>query len=73
MNDKEAKQVAADIRDVKMLLILQCLAQGYKQKHIAAALNISEATFSRMMPKGFSKSAGKVAASSVDVLASDSQ
>jgi len=28
------------------------LASGYKQKHIAVVLGVSEATMSRMMPKG---------------------
>jgi len=32
--------------------MLQVLAAGYKQKHIAATLGVSPATMSRMMPKG---------------------
>ncbi|MCK1547177.1 hypothetical protein IVB12_35960 [Bradyrhizobium sp. 179] len=32
--------------------MLQVLATGYKQKHVASALGVSEATVSRMMPKG---------------------
>jgi hypothetical protein len=43
--------------------MLQTLAAGYKQKHLAAALGVSDATISRMMPKGFAKkiAAGRVA------------
>jgi predicted XRE-type DNA-binding protein len=37
---------------VRKLLMLQVLAAGYKQKHIASALGVSPATMSRMMPKG---------------------
>jgi DNA-binding NarL/FixJ family response regulator len=32
--------------------MLQALAAGYKQKHIAATLGVSPATMSRMIPKG---------------------
>jgi DNA-binding transcriptional regulator LsrR (DeoR family) len=54
--------VAQEIRAVKMLLILQALALGCQQKHIAAALGVSDATLSRMFPKGFAKEVVKVAA-----------
>jgi DNA-binding transcriptional regulator LsrR (DeoR family) len=37
---------------VKKLLMLQLLATGYKQKHLAATLGVSEATLSRMLPRG---------------------
>ncbi len=53
--------LAADLRDVKMLLVLQSLASGCQQKHIAAALGVSEATLSRMLPKGFAKEIAKIA------------
>ena len=53
--------LAADLRDVKKLLILQALASGCQQKHIAAALGVSDATLSRMLPKGFSKEIAKIA------------
>jgi DNA-binding transcriptional regulator LsrR (DeoR family) len=53
--------LAAEMRDVKMLLVLQALATGCQQKHIAAALDISEATLSRMLPKGFAKEIAKIA------------
>jgi hypothetical protein len=46
---------------VKNLLILQLLAIGCQQKHIAAALDVSEPTLSRMFPKGFAKEMAKVA------------
>ena len=53
--------LAADLRDVKMLLVLQALASGCQQKHIAAALDVSEATLSRMLPRGFAKEIAKIA------------
>lgn len=53
--------LVADLRDVKMLLVLQALASGCQQKHIAAALGVSDATLSRMLPKGFAKEIAKIA------------
>ncbi len=55
MTDHNAKALVEEMQAVKKLLILQLLAMGYKQKQIASALGISDATFSRMLPKGFSK------------------
>lgn len=37
---------------MKKLLMLQLLAMGYKQKHLAATLGVSAATLNRMLPKG---------------------
>lgn len=51
--------VAAELRDIKRLLILQLLEGGSTQSRIASMLEISPATMSRMMPKGFSKSLRK--------------
>ena len=42
------------LQDIKRLLILQLLSQGIQQTHIAAMLGISDATMSRMLPKGLS-------------------
>lgn len=53
--------LAADLHDVKMLLVLQALSSGCQQKHIAAALGVSDATLSRMLPKGFAKAIAKIA------------
>lgn len=53
MGDKDGG-LAREMRDVKMLLILQLLATGVKQRQIALALGISEATMSRLLPKGLS-------------------
>jgi DNA-binding transcriptional regulator LsrR (DeoR family) len=50
-----------ELRAIKMLLILQALATGCQQKHIAAALGVSDATLSRMLPKGFAKEIAKIA------------
>ena len=48
----DLKILVQETQWVRKLLTLQALAAGYKQKHIAAALGVSEATMSRMMPKG---------------------
>jgi DNA-binding transcriptional regulator LsrR (DeoR family) len=61
MNNKSGNEVVEELRSVKMLLILQALATGCQQKHIAAALGVSDATLSRMLPKGFAKEIAKIA------------
>jgi|GEM_PF-6399713 len=43
------------LQDIKMLLILQLLREGVRQSHIASILNISEASMSRLLPKGIAK------------------
>jgi DNA-binding NarL/FixJ family response regulator len=52
MNDEDLKTLVQETQWVRKLLMLQVLASGYKQKHIAATLGVSPATMSRMMPKG---------------------
>jgi predicted transcriptional regulator len=52
MNDNDAKALIDELAAVKKLLILQLLAAGIKQKQIAQMLGVSEATMSRMLPKG---------------------
>jgi predicted XRE-type DNA-binding protein len=54
------KALIAELQSVKMLLMLQALAMGYKQKHLASVLGVSEATVSRMMPRGFSKELARI-------------
>ena len=61
MNKNSENEVFDELRSVKMLLILQALATGCQQKHIAAALGVSDATLSRMLPKGFAKEIAKIA------------
>lgn len=56
-------ELVSELRSVKMLLILQLLKSGAKQSQIAAMLGISEATMSRMLPKGISKSISRKGAS----------
>lgn len=51
MEEADLKTLVQETQSVRKLLTLLVLASGYKQKHIAAALGISEATMSRMMPK----------------------
>jgi DNA-binding transcriptional regulator LsrR (DeoR family) len=52
---KQDEALAGDIRAIKMLMILQLLRSGVRQSQIAALLGVSEATMSRMLPKGISK------------------
>jgi predicted XRE-type DNA-binding protein len=52
MSEDNLKTLVQEVQWVRKLLTLQALASGYKQKHIAGALGVSEATMSRMMPKG---------------------
>jgi predicted transcriptional regulator len=47
------------LSDIKKLLILQLISQGVQQTHIAAVLGISDATMSRMLPKGLSNALKK--------------
>jgi FixJ family two-component response regulator len=61
MENEDLKSLIDEIKSVKNLLILQLLAIGCQQKHIAAALDVSEPTLSRMFPKGFAKEMAKVA------------
>ena len=55
MNDEDMKALLREIEWVRKVLVLQLLFSGCKQKHIAAALGVSEATVSLMMPKGLAK------------------
>ena len=59
MNETQANTLIDEIRSVKMLLILHLLKLGYRQTHIAAALGVSNATMSRMLPKGLPKGTAK--------------
>lgn len=56
---KDKDDLLEEMRAVKRLLILQLLRQGVKQGQIAAMLGVSEATMSRMLPKGLSKNMAK--------------
>lgn len=61
MSSNNNNELLEEVRAVKMMLILNALAQGCQQKHVAAALGVSDATLSRMFPKGFAKEIGKIA------------
>ena len=52
MNNDDTSALLHELKSVKMLLVLQLLATGLKQRQIAMMLGISEATMSRMIPKG---------------------
>lgn len=56
---KEKDELIEEMRSIKLLLVLQLLRQGVRQSQIAALLGISEATMSRMLPKGLSKGVAK--------------
>jgi DNA-binding NarL/FixJ family response regulator len=55
VNDNDMKSLLQETQWVRKLLVLQLLLSGCKQKQIAAALGVSNATMSRMVPKGFAK------------------
>ena len=55
MTDDQANTLIAEVRSLKMLLMLQLLSSGCKQKHLAGVLGVSEPTLSRMLPKGIAK------------------
>lgn len=52
MDKKQADELIGEMRSIKKLLILQLLKNEISQKQIAALLEISEATMSRMLAKG---------------------
>jgi predicted transcriptional regulator len=55
MNEDITQALFDEVKSLKMLVILQLLEKGTKQKHIAQMLGISDATMSRMLPKGLGK------------------
>ena len=59
MNEKDAKAIIGEMEAIKKLLVLQLLGSGTKQKEIAQMLDVSEATMSRMVPKGITKKNSK--------------
>jgi hypothetical protein len=61
MAERGSEPLLHEMQEIKKLLILQLLATGYQQKHLAAALNVSEATLSRMLPKGLPKNLSRKA------------
>jgi DNA-binding transcriptional regulator LsrR (DeoR family) len=56
MDEQNLQSLLDEMREMKMLLILQLLKAGVKQGQIARVLKISEATMSRMLPTGLAKS-----------------
>lgn len=53
--NEDMKTLLQEMEWVRKLLMFQTLAAGYKQTDLAAALGVSNATMSRMMPKGLAK------------------
>ncbi|PLP59490.1 hypothetical protein CYK37_09205 [Mesorhizobium loti] len=62
MDKKQAEELIGEIRAVKKLLILQLLKAEISQRQIASMLEVSEATMSRMIPKGTMGKIGKAKA-----------
>ena len=60
MTSDGSSELLKELRALKMLLILQAMTSGCQQKHVAAALGVSEATLSRMLPKGLGKDLTKI-------------
>lgn len=54
------QNLGAEMRDVKLLLIMQLLREGVTQSQIAKTLGISDAKLSRMLPKGLGRELAKV-------------
>lgn len=54
-NNSDLNTVVQELRDIKMLLVLQLVNADVKQRTIAQFLGVSDATVSRMMPAGASK------------------
>lgn len=52
MAETTLNDLLTELQDIKKLLMLNSLAAGYQQKHLAAVLGVSAATLSRMLPKG---------------------
>jgi DNA-directed RNA polymerase specialized sigma subunit len=61
MDNKSMKELVDEMKSIKKLLILQLLRADVSQKHIASMLEVSEATMSRMIPKGASGKKPKIA------------
>ncbi|MBK8457830.1 MAG: hypothetical protein IPL47_12575 [Phyllobacteriaceae bacterium] len=59
MDKKQTDDLIAEMRDVKKLLVLQLLCSDVSQRQIASMLEISEATMSRMIPRGTVKKGPK--------------
>ena len=52
MTDTQIDAVLEEMKSIKMLLILQLLGMGMKQRQIALMLGVSDATMRRLLPKG---------------------
>ena len=52
MDSKHSNEMLFELRMIRKLLMLQLLLEDVPQKQIAAMLEISEATMSRMIPRG---------------------
>jgi predicted transcriptional regulator len=57
MEKSELQSIAADLDAIKKLLILSLIQKGLKQGSLASVLGVSDATLSKMFPKGLLKEA----------------
>ena len=51
----DTDSLLAELVAIKRLIVLLLLKQGYKQREIAAALDVDQSTVSKMFPKGIPK------------------
>ncbi len=59
MSAFDENALLSEMQSIKKLLMLQALAAGFRQKHLASLLGVSPATLSRMLPKGLPKEFSK--------------
>lgn len=52
MASSDQEKILAELEGIKKLQILELLAKGFSQNQIALTLGISQASVSRMFPKG---------------------
>ena len=52
---EELDPIQKELSDIKRLMVLALVRDGVSQSTIATALGVSEATVSRMFPKGTAK------------------
>lgn len=52
MDKLDAERIIGELEALKKLTVLELLDKGFSQEQIALALGVSQATVSRMFPKG---------------------
>lgn len=59
MTNDQAEQILKELEMLRKLKILELSDKGYSQAQLAQALGVSQATISRMFPKGTGKKKDK--------------